>query len=69
MVAQQFGISIVPMSVASRFEDRISIVPINSLKIDWEVALIYKKNKYLSYAAREFISYIKNKNSNYNPVE
>ncbi|MGY0694122.1 LysR family transcriptional regulator [Virgibacillus sp. FSP13] len=58
MVVAQFGISVVPMSVANRFKDRISIVTITSPQIDWKLGLIYKKNKYLSFAAREFITYI-----------
>ncbi|WP_106498382.1 LysR family transcriptional regulator [Lentibacillus sp. Marseille-P4043] len=58
MVVAQFGISVVPMSVANRFKDRISVVSITSPQIDWELGLIYKKNKYLSFAAREFITYV-----------
>ncbi|ETT86722.1 LysR family transcriptional regulator [Viridibacillus sp. FSL R5-0477] len=58
MVAAQFGISVVPKSVANRFKDQVSIVSITSPQIDWELAMIYKKNKYLSYAVREFITYL-----------
>lgn len=58
MVAAQFGISVVPKSVANRFKDQVTIVSITSPQVDWELAMIYKKNKYLSYAVREFITYL-----------
>ncbi|MFD2682615.1 LysR family transcriptional regulator [Bacillus seohaeanensis] len=66
MVVAQFGISIVPLSVANRFKGRVSVVSITSPTVNWELALIYRKNKYLSYATREFIAYIQEGKTNYN---
>lgn len=64
MVATQLGISLIPKSMVSRFNNRtVHAISISYPHIDWELALIYKKNKYLSYAAREFIKYIQANNS------
>jgi DNA-binding transcriptional LysR family regulator len=58
MVASRLGISIIPHSMVSRFDHRVHAIPIVTPKMDWELVLIYKKNKYLSYATRKFIEYI-----------
>ncbi|MED4401949.1 LysR family transcriptional regulator [Metabacillus fastidiosus] len=59
MVATQVGISIIPRSMVSRFNnEKVHAISISYPIIDWELVLIYKKNKYLSFAAREFIKYI-----------
>lgn len=63
MVASKLGISLVPKSMIHRFNNSlIHAIPISRPHIDWELALIYKKDKYLSYAAREFIQYIEANN-------
>ena len=59
MVATQVGISIIPRSMVSRFNnENVHAISISYPSIDWEVVLIYKKNKYLSFAARAFIKYV-----------
>lgn len=59
MVATQVGISIIPRSMVSRFNnENVHAISISYPSIDWEVVLIYKKNKYLSFAARAFINYV-----------
>jgi len=59
MVATQLGISLIPRSMVSRLNHRsIHAVDIISPRIDWELALIHRKDKYLSYATRAFITYI-----------
>ncbi|MGG0657495.1 LysR family transcriptional regulator [Rummeliibacillus pycnus] len=63
MVASKLGISLVPKSMVHRFNNPlIHAITISKPLIDWELALIYKKDKYLSYTAREFIYYIQTKN-------
>lgn len=61
MVTAQFGISLVPKSVANRFENRVSMVPVTSLPVDWKLALIYNKQKYMSYAVQAFIAFIESR--------
>lgn len=64
MVATQVGISIIPRSMVSRFNnENVHAISISYPSIDWELVLIYKKNKYLSFATREFIKYIQSSKS------
>lgn len=59
MVAAKLGISLIPRSMVSRFHNRkVHAISIADPLIEWELVLIYKKNKYLSFAARTFIEYI-----------
>ncbi|KAA9012231.1 LysR family transcriptional regulator [Niallia endozanthoxylica] len=59
MVAAQLGISLIPRSMVSRFNNRkLQAISISEPQVAWDVVLIYRKNKYLSYAARELIEYI-----------
>ncbi len=59
MVATRLGISLIPRSMVSRFHHRsVHAISISEPLIEWKLVLIYKKNKYLSFAARTFIEYI-----------
>lgn len=59
MVATKLGISLIPRSMVSRFNNQnVHAISLSDPPIKWELVLIYKKDKYLSYAAREFINYI-----------
>jgi DNA-binding transcriptional LysR family regulator len=59
MVSQELGISIFPESIAKKVNpNHIKAIPIADSPISWELGVILKKEKYVSYAAREFISYI-----------
>lgn len=69
MVAAEFGISIVPKSVAERMGDRISITFLSSPQVDWELALTYHKHKHLSYAVKAFIKYMEDLPFNDNFLE
>ncbi|HLQ95643.1 MAG TPA: LysR substrate-binding domain-containing protein [Pseudogracilibacillus sp.] len=69
MVAAEFGISIVPKSVAERMDNRISVTSLASPAIDWQLALIYHKHKHLSYAVQAFITYMKELAHNDNFLE
>ena len=63
MVATKLGISLIPRSMVSRFNHRnVHAISISDPLIEWELVLIYKKNKYLSFATREFIDYIQSNN-------
>lgn len=63
MVATRLGISLIPRSMVSRFNSqKVHAISISDPLIEWELVLIYKKNKYLSFAAREFIKYIQSNN-------
>ncbi|MED4752594.1 LysR family transcriptional regulator [Brevibacillus choshinensis] len=58
LVATQLGISLVPRSIVRRLNNsELRIVDISAPVIDWQYALIYRKDRYLSHAARAFISF------------
>ncbi|MET3291918.1 LysR family transcriptional regulator [Brevibacillus fluminis] len=58
MVATQLGIALVPRSMVRRLNQRsIQAVTISEPHIDWKLVLIYRRDRYLSYAARAFIRY------------
>ncbi|MGJ9460047.1 LysR family transcriptional regulator [Oceanobacillus sp. CF4.6] len=60
MVGQNLGISIFPQSVAKKVDQHlIKTIPIVNPPIIWKLGIILKKNKYVSYAAREMVSYIR----------
>ncbi|PAE19162.1 LysR family transcriptional regulator [Bacillus sp. 7504-2] len=58
MVAANLGVTILPESICNRVMNKririIELIPITP----WNLALITKKDKYLSYAGRTFIDYI-----------
>ncbi|GED67859.1 putative HTH-type transcriptional regulator YwbI [Brevibacillus reuszeri] len=59
MVATQQGISLVPRSIVRRLNNsNLHTVNISSPVIDWQYALIYRKEGYLSHAVRAFIAFI-----------
>src|SRR4051794_40836010 len=59
MVTTKLGISVIPRSMVSRFNHQnVKAISISDPLIQWELVLIYKKNKYLSFATRKFIEYI-----------
>lgn len=59
MVATQLGISLVPRSIVRRLNNRhLHTVNLSSPVIDWQYALIYRKDGYLSHATRAFIAFV-----------
>ncbi|WP_053220207.1 LysR family transcriptional regulator [Virgibacillus senegalensis] len=58
MVAANLGITILPDSICNKVKsNRLHILSVNPT-IPWDLAVITKKDKYLSYAARTFIDFI-----------
>ncbi|WP_394236961.1 LysR family transcriptional regulator [Niallia oryzisoli] len=58
MVATKLGISIIPRSMVRFINQDVHAISLSNPHIEWEIVLVYKKNKYLSFAAREFMEYI-----------
>lgn len=59
MVSENLGIAILPETLSSRIDPtKIVGIPIVNPSIPWHLCIILKKGKYVSYAAREFLSYI-----------
>lgn len=60
LVCLNQGISILPRPILARFNSsRIKQIPIDHPEMKWRIAIILKKNRYVSYAAKKFIDYVK----------
>lgn len=58
MVSANLGIALLPKTICQELNpNKIKTVPLNKPLIPWNLALIWRKNKYLSFATREFISF------------
>lgn len=58
LVGENLGVSIFPESLAKRVNPEIKAIPIVDPPIIWKLGIILKKDKYVSYAAKEMVSYI-----------
>ena len=59
MVAENLGISIFPKSVVKKVDlSKVKVIPLVNPSINWKLGIILKKEKYVSYAAKEMIKYI-----------
>ena len=57
MVEGKMGIALLPSKICEDINNKeISVLPFQKSAVDLELGLIWKKDKYLSFAVREFIS-------------
>lgn len=60
MVAANLGIALLPETICAGLDQsKVSIIRLIEPTILWHLAIIWKKNAYLPYAAREWIHYTK----------
>lgn len=60
MVSTNLGIAFLPETVCNRLDPKqIRLIRNYRPKIQWKLALVWRKNKYLPYAVREWIQYVK----------
>ena len=58
MVAINFGIALLPKIICQDLDpERIKIIPIAEPMIHWQLGVIWKKDRYLSFAAREWLNF------------
>ncbi|SFJ52490.1 DNA-binding transcriptional regulator, LysR family [Halobacillus dabanensis] len=57
MIASNLGISILPKSVARLLKEDVKKVRVIKPAIAWELALIWPKDQYISYATKEWLAY------------
>lgn len=67
MVEGKLGVALLPSKICEDINsNEITILPFYQSEVNLELGMIWKKNKYLSYAVREFISvsqeFVKSKN-------
>lgn len=61
MIASNFGISMLPKSVASLLKEEVKRVHVTEPSIAWDLAIIWPKEQYISYATREWLTYTQNR--------
>ncbi|SEU05047.1 DNA-binding transcriptional regulator, LysR family [Salinibacillus kushneri] len=59
MVAYNLGITLLPESTCMELTSNLQTITISNPKIEWNLALIWKKDAYLSQVAKEFIRFAK----------
>ncbi|MBP3038610.1 LysR family transcriptional regulator [Bacillaceae bacterium Marseille-Q3522] len=63
MVAANLGIALLPAPIAREIKpNRVKIVPLADPVIPWHLAIIWRKDRYLSFAAREWIRFTQDAN-------
>jgi len=60
MVAENLGIALLPESICKELDPtHVKIVSLLSPSIPWNLGMIWRKDKYLSFATRKFISFMR----------
>ncbi|RIE03527.1 LysR family transcriptional regulator [Cohnella faecalis] len=60
LVAAKLGISLLPKIICRRMSpDRITVLPLADPVIPWSLAFVWRKDRYLSFAAREWIRFVR----------
>jgi len=60
MVAANIGITLLPQTICSELDPkRFHVMSLVNPQIKWHLAMIWRKNSYLSYATREWIRFTK----------
>lgn len=58
MVAANLGIALLPETICGEIDaSRVAILPLDNPSIPWQLGMIWRKDRYLSFAAREWISF------------
>lgn len=58
MVANKFGVSLLPQSICTKLGNKVRSVRLDNPAIRWSLAIIWGKNQYLSYAAKEWLHFM-----------
>lgn len=59
MVASKLGISLLPESICGQLNKNVRTVKVVNPSVTWELAIIWGKNQYLSFAANEWLKFTK----------
>jgi DNA-binding transcriptional LysR family regulator len=58
MVAADLGVALLPGTICSQLDkQRLSVLSLIQPEIPWHLAVIWRKNRYLSFAAREWLQF------------
>ncbi|MGG3467655.1 LysR family transcriptional regulator [Neobacillus pocheonensis] len=61
MVASKFGVSLLPESVCRNLNKHIKSVNVVNPSISWRLGIIWGRNQYFSYAAKEWLEFTKSR--------
>ncbi|MFD1954383.1 LysR family transcriptional regulator [Paenibacillus thailandensis] len=62
MVAARFGITLLPETVCRSLDPaRFAIIDLDHTTLRWRLAMIWSKEKYMSFAAREWVRFVQEK--------
>ncbi|TGA96373.1 LysR family transcriptional regulator [Sporolactobacillus shoreae] len=57
LVSEGFGITLLPMSIVKKAKvQSVTLIPLKDESLSWRLSMVWKKNHYLSFAARTWIS-------------
>lgn len=59
MVASKFGVSLLPESICHHLNKHVRSISVVNPTISWNLGLIWGKNQYFSYAAKEWLKFTK----------
>ncbi|MFG6120135.1 cidABC operon transcriptional activator CidR [Thalassobacillus sp. B23F22_16] len=57
MITADLGISILPYSVSKLLKEDVRIIKVVKPVIEWDLAIIWRKNHYLSFATKEWLKF------------
>ncbi|WP_147535225.1 cidABC operon transcriptional activator CidR [Bacillus marasmi] len=57
MVANKLGVSLLPESICNRLGNNVRSIRVENPSINWSLAIIWGKNQYISYAAKEWLDF------------
>ncbi|WP_181350329.1 LysR family transcriptional regulator [Thalassobacillus sp. CUG 92003] len=57
MIASNLGISILPYSVSMLLKEDVNAIKVVKPMLEWDLALIWRKHHYLSYATKEWLTF------------
>ncbi|WP_412176724.1 LysR family transcriptional regulator [Bacillus sp. T3] len=61
MVANKFGVSLLPQSICTKLGANVRYIRVENPTIRWSVAIIWAKNQYISYAAKQWLHFTINR--------
>ncbi|MFC3882231.1 cidABC operon transcriptional activator CidR [Bacillus songklensis] len=59
MVACKLGVTILPEGICHHLESNVRTIKVVNPSINWKLAIIWRKDHYLSYAAKEWLRFTK----------
>lgn len=66
MVALKMGVSLMPESICNNLIENVKSIKVVNPTISWKLGVIWSKNHYLTFAAKEWLRFIKEKLLNIN---